>query len=164
MISLWNHRILFIFATNQERMEFDRLGHFLKKRTNGLITPNERVLSMAYIRENRKNGKIVSYCLTACLERDARGKQVRKYTTWTAPADLTPTKAKRAAERAAAEWEDEIRKEYQEQKEAAANGRAYSLPPEKRWDDFAAFVNDTWLPLLIVFSRFPGYSPDQAPA
>lgn len=104
---------------------------------------------MATIRENRKNGKVVSYRFIVCLERDARGKQVRKYTTWTAPADLTPTKAKRAAERAAAEWEDEIRKEYQEQKEAAANGRAYSLPPEKRRDDFAAFVNDTWLPLQV---------------
>ena len=34
---------------------------------------------MATIRENRKNGKVVSYRFTACLERDARGKQVRKY-------------------------------------------------------------------------------------
>jgi len=34
---------------------------------------------MASIRENRKNGKVVSYRFTACLERNAAGKQVRKY-------------------------------------------------------------------------------------
>ena len=104
---------------------------------------------MATIRENRKNGKVVSYRFIVCLERDARGKQVRKYTTWTAPADLTPTKAKRAAERAAQEWEDEIRAEHQERKDAAANGTVYSLPPEKRQDNFTAFINDIWLPLQV---------------
>ena len=56
---------------------------------------------MANIRENQKNGKTVSYRFTVCLERDARGKQVRKYTTWTPPEGLTPAKAKKAAERAA---------------------------------------------------------------
>lgn len=104
---------------------------------------------MASIRENRKNGKVVSYRFIACLERDARGKQVRRYATWTPPADLTPAKAKRAAERAAEEWEDEIRKEHQEQKEAAASGQTYTVPPEKRRDSFTAFVNDTWLPLEV---------------
>lgn len=58
---------------------------------------------MANIRENKKNGKTVSYRFTVCLERDAQGKQVRKYTTWTPPEGLTPAKAKRAAERAAEE-------------------------------------------------------------
>lgn len=33
---------------------------------------------MANIRENKKNGKIISYRFTACLERDAQGTQVRK--------------------------------------------------------------------------------------
>ena len=73
---------------------------------------------MVTIRENRKNGKVVSYCFTACLERDARGKQVRKYTTWIPSGDLTPAKAKRVAERAALEWEDEIRAEHQKRKTA----------------------------------------------
>ena len=34
---------------------------------------------MAAIRENRKNGKIISYRFTLCLERDAQGKQIRRY-------------------------------------------------------------------------------------
>ena len=84
---------------------------------------------MANIRENTKNGKVVSYRFTACMERDVRGKQVRKYTTWTPPEGLTPAKAKKAAERAADAWEQEVRAEYQKEKEL---GDAYRLPPEKR--------------------------------
>lgn len=101
---------------------------------------------MANIRENTKNGKVVSYRFTACMERDVRGKQVRKYTTWTPPEGLTPAKAKKAAERAADAWEQEVRAEYQKEKEL---GDAYRLPPEKRHDDFVAFVNEMWLPLQI---------------
>ena len=100
---------------------------------------------MANIRENTKNGKVVSYRFTACMERDVRGKQVRKYTTWTPPEGLTPAKAKKAAERAADAWEQEVRAEYQKEKKL---GNAYRLPPEKRHDDFAAFVNEMWLNFL----------------
>ena len=50
---------------------------------------------MANIRENKKNGKTISFRFTVCLERDVRGIQIKKYTTWTAPADLTPAKAKK---------------------------------------------------------------------
>lgn len=104
---------------------------------------------MATIRENQKNGKTVSYRFTVCLERDTNGKQVRRYTTWTPPEGLAPTKAKKAAERAADTWENEVRAEYQKEKEAKAQGRAYMLPPEKRHDDFVSFVNDNWLTLQI---------------
>ena len=104
---------------------------------------------MAAIRENKKNGKIVSYRFITCLERDAKGKQVRRYATWTPPEGLTPAKAKKAAERAADLWEQETRKQYQEEKNAAACGMAYNLPPEKRRDDFCSFINDVWLPLHI---------------
>ena len=100
---------------------------------------------MANIRENTKNGKVVSYRFTACMERDVRGKQVRKYTTWSPPEGLTPAKAKKAAERAADAWEQEVKAEYQKEKEL---GNAYRLPPEKRHDDFAAFVNEMWLNFL----------------
>ena len=100
---------------------------------------------MANIRENTKNGKVVSYRFTACMERDVRGKQVRKYTTWTPPEGLTPAKVKKAAERAADAWEQEVKAEYQKEKEL---GNAYRLPPEKRHDDFAAFVNEMWLNFL----------------
>lgn len=101
---------------------------------------------MANIRENKRNGKVVSYRFTTCLERDAQGKQVRRYTTWEIPDGLTPAKAKKAAERAADAWEQEVKTEYQKEKE---QGRAYRLSPEKRHDDFVSFVNDTWLALQI---------------
>ena len=101
---------------------------------------------MANIRENKKNGKVISFRFTICLERDVRGKQIRKYTTWTAPADLTPAKARKAAERAADAWEEEVKAEYQKQKKL---GNAYRLPPDKRRDDFVSFVNDTWFVLQI---------------
>lgn len=97
---------------------------------------------MANIRENKKNSKTISFRFTACLERDAQGKQVRRYTTWEVPDGLTPAKAKKAAERAADAWEEEVRAEYQKEKEAKAQGRAYMLPPEKRRDDFIGFVRD----------------------
>lgn len=104
---------------------------------------------MANIRENKKNGKTVSYRFTVCLERDARGKQVRKYTTWMPPEGLTPVKAKRAAEHAAEEWEREARTEYQKEQNAIEQGLVYQLPPEKRKDDFVSFIENTWLPLQI---------------
>lgn len=101
---------------------------------------------MANLRENKKNGKIISYRFTVCLERDKHGKQVRKYTTWTPPDGLPPTKARRAAERAAEDWEEEVRAEYQKEK---AQGSAYRLPPEKRHDDFVEFIERVWLPLEV---------------
>ena len=104
---------------------------------------------MASIRENRKNGKVVSYRFTACLERDAKGKQIRKYLTWTPPDGLSPAKAKKVAEKEADRWEGETREEYQKEKALVANGKAFSLPPEKRRDCFASFVNEIWLPLQV---------------
>lgn len=101
---------------------------------------------MATIKENKKNGKTVSYRFTVCLGRDIRGKQIREYTTWKPDEGLTPAKARKAAERAADAWEQEVRAEYQKKK---ALGQAYTIPAEKRRDDFTAFVNDTWLPLQV---------------
>ena len=88
---------------------------------------------MAGIRENKRNGKVVSYRFTACLDRDANGRQVRKYKTWPVPDGLTPSKARKAAQRAADEWEQQERKEY----------------PEKRRDSFSSFVNYVWFPLQV---------------
>ena len=101
---------------------------------------------MANIRENTKNGKVISYRFIACMERDVRGKQIRKYTTWTPPEGMTAAKAKKAAERAADAWEEEVKAEYQKQKKL---GSAYRLPPDKRRDDFVSFVNDTWFALQV---------------
>lgn len=104
---------------------------------------------MANIREKKKDGKIISYSFTVCLARDANGKQVRRFTTWTPPEGLAPTKAKKAAERAADAWEQEVRTEYEKEQQAIAEGRIYMLPPEKRHDDFVTFVNETWFPLQV---------------
>lgn len=104
---------------------------------------------MANIREKKKDGKIISYSFTVCLARDASRKQVRRFTTWTPPEGLAPTKARKAAERAADAWESEVRAEYQKEEEAKAAGRAYMLPPEKRHDDFIAFIQNTWFPLQV---------------
>lgn len=101
---------------------------------------------MANIRENKRDGKTISYRFTVCLGRDANTKQIRRYTTWEVPEGLTPAKAKKAAERAADAWERETREEYQKEKE---QGQAYTLPPEKRRDSFTAFVNDVWFPLQV---------------
>lgn len=101
---------------------------------------------MANIRENLKCGKVVSYRFTVCLERDANNKQIRKYHTWVVPQGVSTAKARKAAERAADIWEQEVRQEYEQQKEV---GTSYTLPPEKRHDSFTAFVNDVWFPLRI---------------
>ena len=111
-----------------------------------LMHQKKGCISVANIRANEKCGKVVSYRFTACLERDANGKQVRRYTTWTPPIGLTPAKMKKAAERAADEWEREVRAEFQKEKEL---GTSYTLPPEKRHDNFRTFVDDVWFPLQI---------------
>ena len=103
---------------------------------------------MASIRENRKNGKVVSFRFSACLERDAQGKQIRKYLTWTPPDSLPPAKAKKAAEKEADVWEKSIKEEYEKEK-AAAIGKSYALPPEMRRDYFSTFINDIWMPLQV---------------
>lgn len=104
---------------------------------------------MASIREKKKDGKIISYRFTACLERDSRGKQVRRYCTWIPPEGLTPAKIRKAAQRAADDWEEEIRAEYNGCKEAAQKVLSCTLPRERRQDDFVSFVNDIWFSLYI---------------
>ena len=104
---------------------------------------------MASIREKKIGKKVVSYVFTASLGRDASGKQIRKYLSWIPPEGLTPAKARKAAERAADAWEQEVIQKYQEEQKAAVCGAAYTLPPERRRDDFCEFVNDIWFPLHI---------------
>ena len=77
---------------------------------------------MANIRENKKGGKTVSYRFTVYLEKNMQGKQIRRYTTWTPPDGLTPSKALKAAERAADIWEQEVKAEYLKEKAAKQCG------------------------------------------
>ena len=101
---------------------------------------------MASIRENKQNGKPVTFRFIACVGRDANGKQIRRYTTWKPEEGLSPTKARKAAERSAYIWEQEVKKEYQKEKEL---GQAYTVPAEKRKDNFCDFVNYVWFPLQV---------------
>ena len=76
---------------------------------------------MAYIQEKLKGKKIVSFKIKACVGRDDNGKQIFKCTTWYPPAELTPAKARKEAQKVAAIWEDEVRQAYlKEQEEKAA--------------------------------------------
>ena len=98
---------------------------------------------MAYIQEKVKGKKIVSFKIKACLGRDLGGKQLFKCTTWYPPADLTPAKARKEAQKVAAIWEDEVRQAYlkeREEKAVAGVSPAYT---------FDTFVNEVWIPLCV---------------
>lgn len=62
-------------------------------------------LFMATIIPNARGGKIVSYKFRAFLGRDETGKQITRYSTWPVPEDMSPTKGRRAAKKAAELWE-----------------------------------------------------------
>ena len=104
---------------------------------------------MATITENKKNSKTISYRFVVCLGRDTQNKKIRRTMTWTPPADMTPSKARKAAERAADTWEQEVKKTYHQEQAALQKGQVYTLPPEMRKDDFVSFVNNTWFTLYI---------------
>ena len=63
---------------------------------------------MASIKENLKDGKIISYKFTACLGRDRQGKQIRKCKTWYPPSGLSKTRIRKLAQREAGKWEDSL--------------------------------------------------------
>jgi integrase len=143
---------LFLFFIGLEKHSKMQKAH--KKAHNFIFGVNrcyaaKGCIVMSAIKENKKNGKIISYKFTVCLERDTNGKQMRRYLTWTPPDGLTPAKAKKAAERAADEWERELKADYQKEKESAAVEQPYQLPHEKRPDDFVSFINDIWFPLHV---------------
>ena len=68
---------------------------------------------MATIIANKKNGKIVSYKFRAYLGKSEFGEQIAKYTTWHIPDGMTPSKAAKAAEKAAGVWEKKIKEEHE---------------------------------------------------
>lgn len=59
---------------------------------------------MASSIQNKKDGKVVSYKFKACVGRDELGKQVWKCTTWKIPDGMIPSRAEKAAQKAAAVW------------------------------------------------------------
>lgn len=95
---------------------------------------------MATIKENRKNGRIVSYSFTACLGRDNKGKQIRRYSTWTPPKGIGQKKAPKEAERQATLWEQSIKE-----------GKDNTVPDTVlQREDFAEFVSQIWFPLQVI--------------
>ena len=65
------------------------------------------------------------------------------------PTRYKHSQGKKAAERAADIWEQELMNEYHKKLEAESAGKAYQIPAEKRHDDFVSFVNDVWIPLQV---------------
>lgn len=102
---------------------------------------------MASIQENRKGEKVISYRFSVYLGRTPEGKLIKKTMTWKPPSALTPTKAKKAAEIKAQNWEREIKSEVAGNADPPAPPTASK--PEPRKDSFVTFINSVWLPLEI---------------
>ena len=98
---------------------------------------------MASIRENRKDGKLISYTFTACFGRDKQGKQIRRYTTWTPPKGMGATKARKEAEKQAILWEQSLQEEVEQQPTVVQR------TIDERQDDFVEFIEKVWFPLQV---------------
>ena len=102
---------------------------------------------MASITQNKRDGKIVSYKFKACVGRDEFGKQVFRCTTWKAPEGIMPSRAEKAAQKAAADWERQAKEEYQKDILDAARVREREIA--KARTDFSAFIREMWFPICI---------------
>lgn len=102
---------------------------------------------MASITQNKKNGKVISYKFKACVGRDEFGKQIFRCTTWKAPEGLIPSRAEKAAQKAAAEWEQKARAEYE--KDLRNPERIKERMTAKSRTEFSDFVHNTWFPICI---------------
>lgn len=102
---------------------------------------------MASIREKKRNNRTLSYQFTCCLGRDARGQQIRRYETWIPTEGMTPSKAKKAAERAAEAWEQQVRAEYEKDRRNPERVAYKELADSKM--DFSLFVTEVWFPIQI---------------
>lgn len=93
---------------------------------------------MASIKENRKNGKIVSFKFRVFIGRDDKGKQQFKTKVWKPDKEYTEKKLIKLAEAEANIWEREIM-------------QGVSIPIEEEPTPlikFSDFVNNEWLPSL----------------
>ena len=102
---------------------------------------------MATITLKRKDGKITAYKFRAYLGRDEAGKQIVRYTTWYAPDHLTPSKARKAAEKAASAWEEQVKKEYEN--DCANSCQTLAKQMDKKQKEFSDFVLNVWFPICI---------------
>lgn len=102
---------------------------------------------MATISKRQKDGKVVSYKFRVFFGNTEDGKQIVKYKQWKPPIGLTPSKAEKAAERAAAAWEKEERIKYQQDVKDPQKAKEREI--EQCRTDFADFVYNTWFPICI---------------
>lgn len=98
---------------------------------------------MASIKENRKNGKIISFKFRVFLGRDGDGKQYFKTTVWKPERNYSEERLIKMAEKEAAIWERKELEAYQEQ-------QAKFKPKDITFDEF---VNTEWLPHIRKGSR-----------
>lgn len=102
---------------------------------------------MATIIEKRKDGKLVSYKFRAYLGKQNDGRQIAKYCTWQIPEGLSPTRARKAAERAASEWEKEVRFVYE--RDIKEPERAAIREIENQRTDFVSFIENIFFPICL---------------
>ena len=99
---------------------------------------------MANIRENKKNGKVISYVFTVFLGRDCDGKQVREYKTWKVPDGVPPSRAKKMAEREAEKWEKTLKKEL-----PLLPSQEPPNKMEEATTNFNTFIDEVWFPIQV---------------
>ena len=102
---------------------------------------------MATVIKNIKDGKVVSYKFRVCLGRDERGKQIMRYTTWHIPEDMTPSKAERAVQRIANEWELQVKIEHEQDLKDPERVKAREI--DRMNTEFSSFVQNAWFPLRV---------------
>lgn len=102
---------------------------------------------MASIKANNKDGKTVSFRFRCCVDREENGKQVFRTLTWHIPDGLTPSKAERAAKKAAAEWEKQVKTEYEADLKNPERVKQREIDRTKT--DFADFIQNVWFPLCV---------------
>ena len=102
---------------------------------------------MASIKQNVKNGKVVSYRFRVCVGRDAHNKQIFKTTTWKAPDGLTGKRLEREAEKQAQKWETQARADYEKDLANPERVREREISASKV--EFTDFVDNVWFPLFV---------------
>lgn len=102
---------------------------------------------MASIREKKQNQKTISYQFTCCLGRDASGKQIRRYSTWIVPENMTENKARKAAQKAADKWEREERIAYEKDLKYTECATSNEVAPIQT--DFVTFAKQDWFAICI---------------
>ena len=114
---------------------------------------------MATITEKAKGNQVVSFKFTACIGRDAQGKQKYKTAVWKPPEGLTYNKARKMAEAEACRWEQEIKSNgtpapQGENLKAAGPQMLLEAPPAlediPEEETFRYFAEQVWMPLKVI--------------